>query len=210
MRLAAKILACCVLVSGCASNPDKIKTAYVSPLKYANFSCAQIAAEMDHIGRSTTQLYQSLQSESKADNWQMGVGLLLFWPSLFFLEGGDGPEAAEYSQLKGDYEALRQASNQKECMVSARSPEDIIKEAEKLKKSKPEVISEAATGEAIDDDAAIEKYRFAARKFSISLGCMTGVELLKSGPEFEVYASSCDGNQGVIIQCKADSCEKIE
>ncbi|MFM6987097.1 MAG: hypothetical protein ACKOXG_00310, partial [Arenimonas sp.] len=68
------------------------------------------------------------KSERKKDNWQMGVGLILFWPALFALEGGDGPEASEYAQLKGDFEALRQASVQKKCELSYRSPEQIIKE----------------------------------------------------------------------------------
>ena len=45
----------------------------------------------------------------------MAVGMLLFWPALFFLEGGDSPEAAEYSRLKGEVEALNEASMLKKC-----------------------------------------------------------------------------------------------
>jgi len=56
----------------------------------------------------------------------MGVGLLLFWPTLFFLEGGDGPEAAQYADLKGEFEALRQASVQKCCEIEMESPDEII------------------------------------------------------------------------------------
>ena len=67
----------------------------------------------------------------------MGVGLVLFWPALFFLEGGDGPEAAEYAQLKGDFEALRSASVAKSCSISAQSPEQIIKEAEATPSKNP-------------------------------------------------------------------------
>jgi hypothetical protein len=59
----------------------------------------------------------------------MGVGLVLFWPALFFLEGGDGPEAAEYAQLKGEFEALRENSIQKKCGIESKSPEEIMKEA---------------------------------------------------------------------------------
>lgn len=117
-----------VLLASCATNPDKIDAAYVSPLKYQNYDCQQIGMEMDYIGNRTTKLYQRMKSERKKDNWQMGVGLILFWPALFALEGGDGPEASEYAQLKGDFEALRQASVQKKCELSYRSPEQIIKE----------------------------------------------------------------------------------
>jgi hypothetical protein len=45
----------------------------------------------------------------------MAVGLVLFWPALFFLEGGDGPEAAEYACLKGEVDALEQVAIQKKC-----------------------------------------------------------------------------------------------
>jgi hypothetical protein len=59
----------------------------------------------------------------------MGVGLVLFWPALFFLEGGDGPEAVEYAQLQGDFEALQVNATQKNCAIDARSPEEIMQGA---------------------------------------------------------------------------------
>lgn len=40
----------------------------------------------------------------------MGVGLVLFWPALFFLAGDDQKE--ELARLKGEYEALEKASIQ--------------------------------------------------------------------------------------------------
>lgn len=118
----------------CASNPDKIDAAYVSSLKYRNYDCDQLALEMDYVSQRTNKLYQRLKSERKADNWQLGVGLLLFWPSLFFLEGGDGPEATEYAQLKGEYEALRTNAVQRKCSIEAKSPEQIMKEADEAEK----------------------------------------------------------------------------
>ena len=125
-----------LLVTACASDPDKIDTAYVSPLKYKDYDCDQIAMEMDYVGNRTTQLYQRLKKEADADKWQMGVGLVLFWPTLFLLEGGDGPEAAEYAQLKGEYRALQDISVKKKCAIAAKSPEEIIKEAEEKAKKK--------------------------------------------------------------------------
>lgn len=119
----------------CASNPDKIDAAYVSPLKYKDYDCDQLALEMDYVGQRTNKLYQRLKSERNADNWQMGVGLVLFWPSLFLLEGGDGPEASEYAQLKGEFEALRINSVQRKCGIEAKSPEQIMKEADEAAKT---------------------------------------------------------------------------
>ena len=45
----------------------------------------------------------------------MGVGLILFWPALFALEGGDGPDAEEYRRLKGEVDALQTVSVKKKC-----------------------------------------------------------------------------------------------
>ena len=128
---------------GCASNPDKIDSAYVSPLKYKDYDCDQVAMEMDYVGQKTTKLYGRLKDERQADTWQMGVGLVLFWPTLFLLEGGDGPEAAEYAQLKGEHKALRKTSVQKKCAIEAKSPEEIIKEAQE----EAEQEAKADTGE---------------------------------------------------------------
>ena len=109
------------MLVACASNPNDIDAAYVSPLKYKDYDCDQLAMEMDYVGQRTTKLYQRLKDERKADNWQMGLGLVLFWPALFFLEGGDGPEAAEYAQLKGEYEALRDNAVTKKCGIDSKS-----------------------------------------------------------------------------------------
>ena len=45
----------------------------------------------------------------------MGVGLVLFWPALFFLEGGNGALQSEYALLKGKYEAASTQYNRKGC-----------------------------------------------------------------------------------------------
>lgn len=105
------------LVTGCASNPNKIEATYVSPLKYKDYDCDMIALEQASVERRTNELYYSLKKEAGKDSAQMTVGLLLFWPTLFFLEGGDGPEAAEYAQLKGEYEALQDVAITKKCML---------------------------------------------------------------------------------------------
>ena len=87
----------------------------VSPLAYQNYSCEQLGAEGDRVQRKVNTLYSQLKKDANSDAWQMGVGLVLFWPTLFFLEGGDGPEAAEYRQLKGEYETIQRVSIQKTC-----------------------------------------------------------------------------------------------
>jgi hypothetical protein len=104
-----------IFVVGCASQPEKLQTSHVSTVKYNHYECEQIAAEILSVERRRNELYISLKSEADTDVTQMWVGMLLLWPALLFLEGGDGAEAAEYSQLKGEYAALEQSSILKKC-----------------------------------------------------------------------------------------------
>lgn len=114
-----RLIACSLIaVVGCATAPDKIQSTYVSPMQYKDYDCDQVAAESVRVNRRATELHSSLKSTADNDGAQMAVGMILFWPALFFLEGGDGPEAAEYARLKGERDALEQVSIQKKCMVA--------------------------------------------------------------------------------------------
>lgn len=112
------LLAGIAFLAACASHPDTIKAAYVSPEKYKEHDCQQIRAEAERVSARVAELHKDLKVKADNDAGQMAVGLVLFWPALFLLEGGDGPEAQEYAQLKGEKEALEAASNEKSCGVS--------------------------------------------------------------------------------------------
>lgn len=102
-------------LAGCATHPDDMSTSYVSALKYTEYDCNQIYFEMTHINRKSQELYQILSKKSDNDSAQMAVGLVILWPALFFLEGGDGPQASEYARLKGEFEALHENAVYKKC-----------------------------------------------------------------------------------------------
>ena len=110
----------------CAQRPDKMGATEVSPLVYKDYDCDQIIMESDRISTRVNKLYQQLNDEARADEWQMGIGLVLFWPALFFLEGGDGPEAVEFRELKGQYNALRKAEVMKKCGLKMGEIEDLL------------------------------------------------------------------------------------
>ena len=111
-----------VFLSACASHPDKIAASSVSTMQYQDYSCKQVAAELDRVERKSNELYYRLDKTAGNDSAQMAVGMLLFWPTLFFLEGGDGPEAAEYARLKGEMEALEKVSIKKKCGIEFPEP----------------------------------------------------------------------------------------
>ena len=106
---------------GCATAPEKLGTTYVSPLQYKDYTCDQIGMEMQRVSRKVSELRGTLAKDASNDAAQMGIGLVLFWPALFFLEGGDGANAAQYSQLKGEFEALEQVAIQKNCGIKVNS-----------------------------------------------------------------------------------------
>lgn len=104
-----------LLLYGCANSPDKMESSYVSPIAYQGFNCRQLSQEAASLERRLSTLHGILKKEADTDAWQMGVGLILFWPTLFALEGGDSPRASEYMRLKGEYEAVGDVIREKEC-----------------------------------------------------------------------------------------------
>ncbi len=130
-------------IAGCASSPDKIQTSYVSPMQYKDYDCDQTAGELERVSRRANELHGSLKKTANNDNAQMAVGMVLFWPALFFLEGGDGPEAAEYSRLKGERDALEKVAIQKKCgALIAPQPAMPVKEANDGEKFQSSVTEE--------------------------------------------------------------------
>lgn len=132
-----------LIFGGCATKPEEIRATSISPLKYRNYDCDQIIDEMDYVSTSSKELFESLKKRHDNDSIKMGVGLVLFWPTLFFLSGDNEVENIQYANLKGEYEALRKAINMKKCsydMELPKSPDEIMKEyqeeAEKKKQEK--------------------------------------------------------------------------
>jgi hypothetical protein len=134
-KIIAATIASAVTLAGCASAPKDIPAQSVSTLQYENYTCTQVGMEGERISTRVNELYHSLKKKADDDAMQMGVGLILFWPTLFLLEGGDGPEAMEYGRLKGEHAALERVAIQKECSAIAKlkTPEEFAAEAKKAK-----------------------------------------------------------------------------
>ena len=104
------------LLSGCATAPENIGARYVSPAQYSNYDCDQIQQELQRVEGRVSQVSGQQQKKASSDQIAMGVGIVLFWPALFFLAGNDQKE--ELSSLKGTYDALAQAAIQKKCTIN--------------------------------------------------------------------------------------------
>ena len=129
-RLPSLLLA--TLLVGCASSADKVGTSYVSHLQYSAYTCDQIKPELLRVNTQIVKVSGVQDSVANRDAVAMGVGLVLFWPALFFLAAGDDQQA-ELANLKGQYEALETAAIQKRCDIA---PELLAAKAqrEELKK----------------------------------------------------------------------------
>ncbi len=113
MIRAVSTLLILTFLTACATPPDKISASYVSPLQYQGYTCNQIDQELTRVTKAVSEVTGQQQKEASKDALAMGIGLILFWPALFFLIGEDKKE--ELARLKGEYRALHDISKQKEC-----------------------------------------------------------------------------------------------
>jgi hypothetical protein len=117
MRTIVTAALCASILAGCASSPDEISAAYVSPVQYSGSECDQIRAELVRVSSRVREVAGAQQKQADIDAIAMGVALVVFWPALFFIGGNDRNE--ELSRLKGEYDALEQAAIQKNCPVAS-------------------------------------------------------------------------------------------
>ncbi len=108
------LIGAALLLAGCASKSEDIGPAYISPVTYQNFTCQQLQVEAQNVSQRAAVASGRQDKARKNDVVKTTVGVVLFWPVLLFNEG-DGAKANEVANLKGQMQALQQASVQKNC-----------------------------------------------------------------------------------------------
>jgi len=88
------------------TSPSEISATYVPKSKYKNFSCDELSQELSSLGRRETQLVMA--QKQRAKNSRMQAFLLGFGR-------GDGVEAVELANVKGEREAAHSALEKKAC-----------------------------------------------------------------------------------------------
>ncbi|MEM1100525.1 MAG: hypothetical protein AAGH73_03210 [Pseudomonadota bacterium] len=109
-----------LVLSGCAQSPENIAATYVSPLQFQSYSCNQLVEEGNRVGRRAAEVAGVQQKKADQDAGATAISLVLFWPAAFFIKG-DKETAAELARLKGELEAIEQASIRKNCGIEFRS-----------------------------------------------------------------------------------------
>ena len=109
LRLTVVMVVPFVLLAGCMNMPtpaSQITGSYTSGLKYENFECQRLAAEMDSLARRENQLVIAQEQRVKSSTMQA------FW---YGFGQGDGVEASELANVRGEKEAIRTAMQTKGC-----------------------------------------------------------------------------------------------
>lgn len=101
-------------LAGCATHASDISAAYVSPIQYQSFTCAQLQEEAGRVSSKAAIASGAQDQKANNDAVATGVALVLFWPAAFMIKG-DAASAQQVAQLKGDMEAIEQANVQKKC-----------------------------------------------------------------------------------------------
>jgi hypothetical protein len=115
-RLILVAAAVSTTLGACATAPQNIAPAYVSPLTYDAYSCSMIAQEAERVSARAAALTGQQQKASNNDKALVAVGIVLFWPALFFVNGNKGTEA-ELANMKGAMDAIQQAAIKKNCKI---------------------------------------------------------------------------------------------
>ncbi|MDX3973301.1 hypothetical protein [Shinella sp.] len=121
MKKILALMACASFAASCASKSTDIAAAYVSPALYENLTCEQLALEAQTVSARAITASGAQDKKAGQDQAAMAVGLVLFWPAMF-LAKGDGAQAAEVSRLKGEMQAIEDASRKKGCNITFQKP----------------------------------------------------------------------------------------
>lgn len=109
LKLVALATITLALLAGCMNMPtpvSQITGSYVSSLKYENFDCSRLSVEVDSLARRENQLVVAQGQRFKSSETQA------FWYGYGL---GDGIEASELANVRGEKEAVRTALAAKRC-----------------------------------------------------------------------------------------------
>ena len=107
--LAVLALSQLTILTGCMNMPtpaSQITGSYTSGLRYEDFDCSRLSIELNSLARREDQLVIAQQQRIKDSKSQA------FW---WGFGKGDGIEASELANVRGEKEAVRKAMETKGC-----------------------------------------------------------------------------------------------
>ena len=107
-----------ILLSACtaAKRASEVNATYVAAYNFEDKSCQQIFVLAEEFKQRTPALERKVDETRRQDKIKEQVGLWLFWPTYFFMQG-NAEEQTELAMARGNLNALRTAALQKDCNV---------------------------------------------------------------------------------------------
>ena len=109
-----------IILAGCMNMPTptaQITSSYTSGLKYEKFDCSRLGIELDSLARRENQLVIAQEQRIKTSQTQA------FW---WGYGQGDGVEASELANVRGEKEAVRKAMEVNGCEQSKRESQQKV------------------------------------------------------------------------------------
>lgn len=109
LKVAVLVVVTSTFLAGCMNMPtqsSQITGSYTSGLRYDSFPCSRLAVELDSLARRENQLVIAQEQRIKTSQMQA------FW---WGFGQGDGIEASELANVRGEKEAVRSAMEAKGC-----------------------------------------------------------------------------------------------
>jgi len=107
------VIAAAAMLAGCMNMPTpptQITGSYTSGLRYETFECPRLSAELNSLARRENQLVFAQNQRIRTSKNQA------FW---YGYGQGDGMEASELANVRGEKEAVRNAMDVKACQRTA-------------------------------------------------------------------------------------------
>ena len=117
MHRAMASIAACAVLAACAKNADQVGAVYTSPVLYEGYTCPQLAEEAQRVQARAMDAAGVQERKATGDAVAMGVGLIIFWPTLLMIKGND-ENTAELGRLKGQMDAIEQTAIKKRCSIT--------------------------------------------------------------------------------------------
>ena len=108
-KIVITLAASTMLLAACMNMPtqtSQITGSHTSGLKYESYSCSKLGGELDSLARRENQLVVAQEQRIKTSQMQA------FW---WGFGQGDGIEASELANVRGEKEAVRSAMETKNC-----------------------------------------------------------------------------------------------
>jgi hypothetical protein len=119
MRKAWIVVACGLAVAACTKQASQVVATSASPIAYDSYSCPRLVEEALSVSSRAAQATGAQDQNAANDKMAMAAGLIIFWPELSPPKGYD-TSTAELARIKGQMDAIEQASAKNKCSIAFR------------------------------------------------------------------------------------------